>query len=115
LSVFLLGGNHALYRYDQQGPGGPWSLAPSMGGEWNGPPVVAAGQGGNLSVFLIGNDGALYRYDQIGARGTLDVFGRNAVGELIHYYWSRQPGWAVENLTQYANIGAAFQIASDPR
>ena len=42
------------------------------------------------------------------------VFGRNAAGELIHYYWSPKPGWAVENLTARANIGTAFQFASDP-
>jgi hypothetical protein len=42
-----------------------------MGDGWSGPPVVAAGQGGNLSVFLIGDDGALYRYDQQGANWSV--------------------------------------------
>jgi hypothetical protein len=42
------------------------------------------------------------------------VFGQNAAGDLIHYYWSPAPGWQAENLTSYPNIGAAFQLASDP-
>jgi hypothetical protein len=46
---------------------------------------------------------------------TQHAFGRNAAGELIHYYWSPQPGWAAENLTQYRNIGVAFRIVSEPR
>ncbi|MEW6736075.1 MAG: hypothetical protein AB1489_32580, partial [Acidobacteriota bacterium] len=43
------------------------------------------------------------------------VFGRNINGDLIHYYWSRQAGWAAENLTTgYANIGTNFRISQDP-
>jgi hypothetical protein len=49
-----------------------------------------------------------------GPTPTQHVFGRNANGDLIHYYWSSQPGWGAENLTQYQKIGAAFRIASDP-
>jgi hypothetical protein len=52
---------------------------------------------------------------QSGDLPTQHVFARNAAGELIHYYWSPQPGWAAENLTRYPNIGAAYQFASDPR
>ena len=51
---------------------------------------------------------------QAGDIPTQHAFGRNAAGELIHYYWSPQPGWAAENLTHYGNIGAAFQIADEP-
>jgi hypothetical protein len=43
------------------------------------------------------------------------AFARNAAGDLIHYYWSPQPGWAAENLTQYQNIGAAYRIVSEPQ
>ena len=43
------------------------------------------------------------------------VFARKASGELIHYHWSAQPGWAAENLTQRANIGPALRIDSDPQ
>jgi predicted acylesterase/phospholipase RssA len=45
---------------------------------------------------------------------TEHVFGRNAAGDLIQYYWSPQPSWAAENLTQRANIGNAYRIAGDP-
>jgi hypothetical protein len=45
---------------------------------------------------------------------TEHVFGRNAAGDLIHYYWTPQSRWAAENLTQRAAIGVAFRIASDP-
>jgi hypothetical protein len=39
------------------------------------------------------------------------LFGRNAVGDLIHYYWISSQGWAAENLTTgYSNIGTAFRI-----
>jgi len=65
LSVFLIGQDTALYRYDQDEPDGDWGEAQSMAGTW---PlqrlVVAANQDGTLSVFLIGQDTALYRYDQ---------------------------------------------------
>ena len=56
--------------------------------------------------------GAPRRY--FNAFGTAHVFGRNAAGDLIQYYWSPQPSWAAENLTQRANIGNAFKIAGDP-
>src|SRR5262249_5101271 len=46
---------------------------------------------------------------------TQHAFARNGNGDLIHYYWSSQPSWAAENLTQYQNIGTAFRIANDPR
>lgn len=37
------------------------------------------------------------------------VFGRNSKGELIHYYWFKQGGWKVENLTRdRSNIGDDF-------
>ena len=43
-------------------------------------------------------------------RSTQHVFGRNAVGDLIHYYWSPAPSWAAENLTTRATIGTAFRL-----
>ena len=52
---------------------------------------------------------------QSGDTPTQHVFGRNAAGELIHYYWAPQPGWAAENLTRYGVIGAAYQFASNPK
>jgi hypothetical protein len=38
------------------------------------------------------------------------VFGRNSSGDLIHYYWIKSLGWAVENLTGYSNIGPNFSM-----
>jgi hypothetical protein len=40
-----------------------------------------------------------------------NVFGRNANGELIHYYWYPQPSWRAENLTQTAtsNVDIHFR------
>jgi len=73
LSVFLVGDDIALYRYDQQGPNGGWGMAVSMGGSWMRPavtPTVIRKGDGTLSVFLIGNDTALYRYDQRHPNGT---------------------------------------------
>jgi FAD/FMN-containing dehydrogenase len=67
LSAFLVGHNGNLYRYDQRGASGPWSLdAVSMEGTWDQdtPAVVARNANGTLSVFLIGIDGILYRKDQ---------------------------------------------------
>ena len=45
---------------------------------------------------------------------TQHVFGRNNFGELIHYYWWAQQGWAAENLTQYSNIGLNFRMTTHP-
>jgi len=51
LTVFVLGRNRELYRYEQQqGAGGNCVLAPSMGGGWNGPPAVAAEQHSGAKV-----------------------------------------------------------------
>jgi NTE family protein len=54
---------------------------------------------------------ALQRKRYGAPRRYFNAFGRNAAGDLI---WCPEPGWAAKNLTQYANIGAAFQIAGDP-
>ena len=51
----------------------------------------------------------LWRPDTI----TQNAFARRA-GDLIHYWWWTQGGWQAENLTQYANVGTARRIASDP-
>jgi hypothetical protein len=45
---------------------------------------------------------------------TRNSFGRNADGDLIHYWWWMEEGWKAENLTQYSNVGEAYRIASDP-
>lgn len=45
---------------------------------------------------------------------TQHVFGRNSIGDVIHYYWSPSAGWAAENLTAgYSNIGIAYRVVSD--
>jgi hypothetical protein len=49
-----------------------------------------------------------------GATPTQHVFGRNATGDLIHYYWLPGPSWAAENLTGRRNMGAAYRLAGDP-
>jgi hypothetical protein len=84
-----------------------WSPQPSWAAEnlTQRPTIGAAHQ--------IASDPAVVYY-QDGGIPYVHVFGRNAAGELIHYYWSPQPGWAAENLTQRPTIGAAFQTASDP-
>ena len=51
---------------------------------------------------------------QSGDTPTEHVFGGNAAGDLIHYYWSAAPSWAAENLTLYGSIGAAFRMTADP-
>jgi hypothetical protein len=70
LSVFMVGNDTELYRYDQNGPAGAWSPAQSMAGTWHGTPVVLSDTSGALHVFLVGNDTALYRYDQNGPGGS---------------------------------------------
>ena len=51
---------------------------------------------------------------QSGDMATQHAFARNAAGDLIHYWWWADQGWRAENLTQYANIGSAYRIASEP-
>jgi Repeat of unknown function (DUF346) len=41
---------------------------------------------------------------------TQHAFGRNADGDLIHYWWWAQEGWQAENLTQQASSGSAYRI-----
>jgi hypothetical protein len=104
-------------------PAGQHAFARNGNGElihyyWSPQPGWAAE---NLTQYA--NIGAAFRIAgdpevvnlQSGNVPTQHVFARNANGELVHYYWSPQPGWAAENLTQYANIGAAFRIAGDPQ
>ena len=45
---------------------------------------------------------------------TQHAFGRNADGDLIHYWWWAQEGWQAENLTQQASSGSAYRIAGEP-
>jgi hypothetical protein len=66
-------------------------------------------------AFQIASEPSIINRDTLGLQPSQHAFGRNAPGELIHYYWSSQPGWAAENLTDYPNIGPAFQITSEPR
>jgi hypothetical protein len=47
---------------------------------------------------------------EVGHVETRHVFARNGAGDVIHYYWSAQPGWRAENLTSYPNIGTAFRV-----
>jgi hypothetical protein len=45
----------------------------------------------------------------IGPEGTAQhVFGKNAKGELVHYYWNAQAGWVAEDLTNYPYTGRAY-------
>jgi hypothetical protein len=66
LSVFLIGDNGALYRYDLDGSGGSWSTAQkTLDFAWRAnPPAVAVNPNGGLSVFLLGLNRALFRYDE---------------------------------------------------
>jgi hypothetical protein len=61
-----------------------------------------------------GGNNQIWQLISVGEITAQHAFARNADDELIHYYWSPQPGWAAENLTQYNNIGVAYRIASDP-
>ena len=83
LSAFLIGGDGALYRYDQAASG-IWGAPQSMGGTVY-DSVVVANPSGQLSAFLISDDnGELYRYDQAasGAWGSPQSMGGTA------YDWS---------------------------
>jgi hypothetical protein len=84
-----------------------WSPQPSWAAEnLTQRPTIGA-------AYRIASDPAVVNLQE-GDLPTQHVFGRNAAGELIHYYWSPQPSWAAENLTRYQTIGAAYQIASEP-
>src|SRR5262249_8474988 len=50
---------------------------------------------------------------QSGSTPTQHAFGRSALGNVIHYYWSPSPGWQAEDLTNYPNIGTAYRIQND--
>ena len=45
---------------------------------------------------------------------TQHVFGRNHSGELIHYYWSVDRGWTVENTTTLTSRGQSYRLTGNP-
>jgi hypothetical protein len=81
-----------------------------FGAWWLGEAVVQLHTGGPILWQAYEPLGPQSRWQAISEH----VFGRNAMGELIHYYWSPRPSWAAENLAQRPTIGAAYRIASDP-
>src|SRR6516162_5113992 len=84
-----------------------WSPAPS----WAAEDLTSRATIG--TAFRLASDPVVVNL-QSGGVPTQHVFGRNADGDLIHYYWSPAPSWAAEDLTSRATIGTAFRLASDP-
>ena len=68
-------------------------------------PDLVAGQTGASEHPIVALDGPSYNLQH--------VFARNISTELVHYYWSPQPGWQAENLAQYCSIGQEFRFVDN--
>jgi hypothetical protein len=77
LSVFLVEKDlHNLFRYDQNGHSGAWSIPPAkMGGDWSydRPIVIGGSPYGGTSIFLVAKDEGGFWHDLLG--GILGFLG----------------------------------------